>query len=135
MRLIKEVKDFFESYKVMNTLIDVRDIDISIFEAVSRNVLQIKITERNLKRVFRREPSKNMFCDVKVEGNIVTMLFKYKEAKLSKEFLSIVKSIKKNDYIIHMLGNQLKIIIVDPRIEEIIKVFQVLEPHCRKFKK
>lgn len=133
MKLLKEVKEFFESYEVMNTMFDRKGIYVDIFESSTKNILQVKIIEAPLKGNHRTRAVRNMFCDVKVERNMIKMIFKYKEVKTSKEFTDAIKSIKKNDYVIKLIGNQLSITIVEPRIEEVSKIFSILESHCRRF--
>lgn len=132
-RLIREVKAFFESYEIMNSMFDRKGIRVEIFEANSKNVLQVKIIENPTKGPLKLRALRNMFCDIKVEGNIVKMNFKYRESKFSKEFIEAVKSIRKNDYVIKTLGNQVMITIIDPRPSEISAIFIKLEPFCRKF--
>jgi len=133
MRLIQEVKEFFEGYEVMNSMFDKKGIRVEIFEATSRSILQVKIIEQPLKGSSKQRSERNMFCDVKVEKNMVKMQFKYKETKLDKEFTDAVKAIKKSDYVVKTLGNQLSLTIIDPRAEEVSKVFAALEPYCRKY--
>lgn len=130
MSLIKEMREFFESYELVNELTEVSNIKVEIFEAVSKNILQVKVIES--KKLIRRI-DKNMFCDVKVEKNTIKMNFKYKEMKFSKEFLDVVKSIKKNDYTLKAIGNQLTIVIIEPRLDEVSKIFTLLEPYCKRF--
>lgn len=133
MRLIREVREFFESYELMNVMFDQKGVDVNIFEATSRNVLQIKIIESPLKGTARQKAQRNMFYDAKVEKNMIKMTFKYKGTKMSDEFIDKIKSIKKNDYTIKIVGNQISLTIIDPRITEISKIFAALEPYCKRF--
>lgn len=133
MRLIKEVREFFEGYEVLNTMFDKKEIRVEIFEAVSKKILQVRIIEINDNRNPKFKPYSNMFCDIKVESNMVKMKFKYRESKIDEEFLSVVRSVKKSDYVIKILGNQLSVQIIEPRIEEISNIFTKFEKYCRKF--
>lgn len=133
MSLIKEVKEFFESYKVMNTIFDKEGIKVEIFESIKKSLLQVKIIENPVSGPMRVRSQKNMFCDIKVENNIIKMNFKYKETKLKQDFIDTVNSIKRNDYVIKVIGNMVTITVIDPRVEEISKIFMLLEPHCKKF--
>lgn len=133
MKLISDTRDFFESYELINMMFDQKGVNVDIFEALSRDVLQVKIIESPLKGTGRQRAQRNMFYDAKVEKNMIKMTFKYKESKLSDEFMSKVKSVKKNDYTIKIVGNQLSITIIEPRITEISKIFTVLEPYCKRF--
>lgn len=133
MKLIQEAKEFFESYELANVMFDEKSIIVSIFEATSRSVLQVKITEKTGKNFISRSVETNMFCDIKIDRSIVKMNFKYKETKISKEFVDVINSLKKNDYVIKYIGNIAYITIIDPRVEEIVKIFMELEPHCKRY--
>src|SRR6185312_12237662 len=134
MKLIEEVKDFFNSYEIMNIMFDKKGIRLDIFEASNKRILQVKIIESPLRGTAKQRSQRNMFCDIKIERNLIKMTFKYKEMKLEEVFIDAVKSIKKNDYEIKSVENQLSISIIEPRIEEIAKIFTLLEPYCRRFK-
>lgn len=134
MKLKEEVKDFFISYEVANTIFDKKNIKVEIFEAKSRNVLQVRLMEVGRSSNFSRSLTNNMFCDVKVEGIKITMMFKCAYPKMQKKFNELVNKLKKSDYKINFFGNQVNISIIDPRLDEISNLFVELEPYCRKFK-
>jgi hypothetical protein len=130
--MLKEIKTFFESYEVMNEIVDKQGIRVEIFEATSKNILQVKVIERPISGSKRDRDQRNMFCDVKVEGTCVKMIFKFE--KVTNDIMKLIKSLVKHDYIVKSIGNQVSISVIEPRLDEIQKLFTSLEPYCRRFK-
>jgi hypothetical protein len=131
-RILKEIKGLFESYEVMNEMVDKKGIRVEIFEAANKNLLQVRVIERQTYGSKRAADQRNMFCDVKVEGTLVKMVFKFE--KVTNEIMKLIKSLVKHDYIIKNIGNQVSITVIEPRLDEVQKLFTALEPHCRRFK-
>lgn len=129
MKTITEVRGFFESYEVANELTDKKGIRVEFFESSNKSLLQVKVIEKPQRR--SKTDTTNLFCDVKVQGTLVKMVFKFRE--VDKNLIRVIKTVVKNDYVVKPIGNQVSISIIDPNISEIQKVFTVLEPYCRRF--
>lgn len=133
MKISTQIKDFFESYEVVNELSDKKGINVEIFESGNKDLLQVKLVEKALKQVNGvGKGSTYMFCDVKVTGSILTMIFKFNKS-IDENLKKVIKSVVKNDYTVRTIGNQLNLYVIDPRISEVKHIFMTLEPYCRRF--
>lgn len=130
-KTLNDIKSMFESYEVMNEIVDKKGIRVEIFEGTSKNILQVKVIERCLTGSARDRDQRNMFCDVKVDGTCVKMVYRFE--KVTPEILKLIKSLVKNDWIVKNLGNQISISVIEPRLDEVQKLFTALEPYCRRF--
>ncbi|MNM09778.1 hypothetical protein D3C76_03300 [compost metagenome] len=133
MKISDQIKGFFESYEVINELSDKKGIRVEIFESSNRDLIQVKLIEKALTNINGvGKGSTNLFFDVKVEGSIVKMFFKFSKIA-DNDLKKVIKAVIKSEYSIKLIGNQLTISAIDPRVSEVKKIFMELEPYCRRF--
>lgn len=122
----EKIIDFFESYETIYKLHQGnQNCFIKVYISKTKSsIVSIKVIEKI------KNKSDNLFCDLKMDGNKTTMIFKLnKEKPVDHDTL---KSLSKNNISIIPLSLTVKVVLMNPTVSDIRRIFVFLEKHCRR---
>lgn len=125
-KVISEIKDFFDSYDVLQHLMDHNNIMVHIRE-INGTTCKVRVVER-----IDRLLDANMFCEVSISGNMMQIRMRLREDIRDKN--AVLKKLENKNYTVDLIGRMVHVKMYSVSVENVRIVFTLLEPLCRSTK-
>lgn len=141
-KVVDEIKDYFESYELMDKLTsDSKEdpaVKVNIYFNERKQVLSVKVIEiisreKSIRRSMGLNINDNMFCEFRLNYSKAKFSFKLNTDKI-KLFHEKVKPIIQKKYKCSVVGTTVFVELYDPKLQEIMNIFIEFEPICRRIK-